>query len=87
MADSSNPPPSSQEATACQKGDGEPLTDAQRDFAKLLGRLLAQRWSDEQRGKQEDPSETRNSETMRCQNRGYEGGLTPGKAETVQPDS
>jgi hypothetical protein len=61
MADSNNPSPSSQEATACQQGDREPLTDAQRDFAKLLGCLLAQRWSEEQRGKQETvPSETRN---------------------------
>lgn len=52
MADSNYPLPSSQEATACQRGNGEPLTDAQRDFAKLLGHLLAQLWNEneEQRG-------------------------------------
>lgn len=56
MDDSNNPSPSSQEATESQQGDGEPLTDAQRDFAKLLGRLLAERWSEEHRGKQETAS-------------------------------
>jgi hypothetical protein len=52
MADS-NPSSSRQDATACSQVDGAPLTDAQRDFAKLLGRLLAQRWSEEQCGKQD----------------------------------
>jgi hypothetical protein len=56
MADSNKPPPCYQKTTSCQQGDEEPLSDAQRDFAKLLGRLLAQRWSEEQRGKQETAS-------------------------------
>ena len=61
MGASNYPSPSSQEPIACQQGEGELLTDAQRDFAKLLGRLLAQRWSEEQRGKHETTSsETRN---------------------------
>jgi hypothetical protein len=32
-----------------REGDESSLTVAQRDFAKLLGLLLAQRWSEEQR--------------------------------------
>ena len=28
----------------------EPLTEAQRAFARVLGRLLAQRWQEEQHG-------------------------------------
>ena len=30
---------------------GTALTQAQRDFARLLGRLLAERWRDEQRNR------------------------------------
>jgi hypothetical protein len=53
MADSNTPAPSREEAIACPQGSREPLTGAQCDFAKLLGRLLAQRWIEEQRGKQD----------------------------------
>jgi hypothetical protein len=49
MAESQKPSPASQQVNGRQQEDPEPLTDAQRNFAKLLGRLLAQRWSEEQR--------------------------------------
>jgi hypothetical protein len=52
MTDSKNPSPSSPKAAAGRQGEGELLTEAQREFAKLLGRLLARRWAEEQRGQQ-----------------------------------
>ena len=33
-----------------QAAANEPLTEAQRAFARVLGRLLAQRWQEEQHG-------------------------------------
>jgi hypothetical protein len=41
------------ETPPCQGGDQQSLTDAQLEFAKLLGRFLAQRWSEEQERKQD----------------------------------
>jgi hypothetical protein len=51
MADVNSPLPAKQEPPGRQSGDREPLTDAQRDFAELLGRILAQLWTEEQRAK------------------------------------
>jgi hypothetical protein len=51
MADSPRRSSITWEAALQHKG-GEPLTDAQRAFAKLLGRLLAQRWQEQQRRKE-----------------------------------
>jgi hypothetical protein len=52
MNDPINESSSKHDSPARQQRGGEPLTDAQREFAKLLGRLLAQRWQEEQRGRE-----------------------------------
>jgi len=44
--------PAAESAAKELKGPaGTALTQAQREFARLLGRLLAERWCDEQRDK------------------------------------
>jgi hypothetical protein len=52
MTDPKSVPPRAHEAAVPKQGREELLTDAQRDFAQLLGRLLAQRWLEEQRDRE-----------------------------------
>jgi hypothetical protein len=51
MTDDTSPSFRNAETAPPPRAGGEPLTEGQRSFAKLLGHLLAQRWQEEQRGK------------------------------------
>ena len=44
--------PSNEQRAEPRPRGWESLTEAQLEFAKVLGRLLAKRWEEEQRGKQ-----------------------------------
>jgi hypothetical protein len=67
MTDKTGSSASDAELTDAQQASGEPLTEAQRTFAKVLGRLLAERWLEEQRGIQAKDSEVKLSTTARMQ--------------------
>lgn len=56
--DPSEPSASDPAPTEGQPDGENALTEAQRDFARLLGRLLAERWREEQRSqKKSAPTE------------------------------
>jgi hypothetical protein len=52
MTDPTRSPPANLEAATPRPVGGAPLSEAQRAFAELLGRLLAQRWQEERRGQE-----------------------------------
>jgi hypothetical protein len=67
MAEKHELPPSDREATASRQERGDPLTEAQRVIAQLIGRLLAQRWRGENRALRIPTSAERNDGSSRTE--------------------
>jgi hypothetical protein len=62
MPDSIDPPASETLPTGCASAAQDSLTDAQRAFTRLLGRLLAQLWQEEQQAQHVTPPSEKQSD-------------------------